>query len=134
MSGNKRAWPDVCGRLNRLLIGWSATFGYGARLAAYKAVDRHVWETVRGFLAKRHKQPGRGTRRFSQDKVFGELGVQRLQSRRLGPTPVCLAMKPVSRMRKIRTSGLLRGEGKRGLAAGPATAPFLEPTAMTSPA
>ena len=29
VSGNKEPWPQVCRRLNRLLLGWSAYFGYG---------------------------------------------------------------------------------------------------------
>src|SRR5271165_3768248 len=31
-AGNKGTWPDVRDRLNRLLLGWSAYFGYGTRL------------------------------------------------------------------------------------------------------
>ena len=33
-------------RLNRLLLGWSAYFGYGTRLQAYRAVDQHVYDRV----------------------------------------------------------------------------------------
>ena len=32
------AWPQVRDRLNRLLGGWSACFGYGALTAAYRRV------------------------------------------------------------------------------------------------
>ena len=69
--GNKGAWPEVRARLNRLLTGWSAYFGYGSRLSAYRAVDHHVHDRVRHFLARRHKAPGRGVRRFTYAKVFG---------------------------------------------------------------
>src|SRR4051794_3531853 len=34
VSGNKEPWPQVCRRLNRLLLGWSAYFGYGTRMPA----------------------------------------------------------------------------------------------------
>jgi len=78
--GNMGAWPTVRARLNRLLVGWSAYFGYGARLQAYRAVDHHVYDRVRRFLARRHKAPGRGARQFSRTKVFGELGVLRLRA------------------------------------------------------
>jgi RNA-directed DNA polymerase len=85
--GNMGAWPTVRDRLNRLLIGWSAYFGYGTRLQAYRAIDHHVYEDVRHFLVRRHKVQGRGTRRFSRDNVFGELGVLHLRRVHLGPPP-----------------------------------------------
>jgi RNA-directed DNA polymerase len=78
--GNMGAWPNVRARLNRLLVGWSAYFGYGTRTRALTAVDHHVYDRVRHFLARRHKAPGRGARRFSRAKVFGELGVLRLHA------------------------------------------------------
>ena len=84
---NKGAWPLVRNRLNRLLAGWSAYFGYGARLQAYKAVDHHVYDRVRRFLVQRHKMQGRGTRRFSREKVYGDLGVLRLERRHPAPQP-----------------------------------------------
>jgi RNA-directed DNA polymerase len=85
--GNKETWPKVRNRLNSLLLGWSAYFSYGTRLPAYRAVDNHVYARVRAFLRKRHKVQGRGTRRFSDDKVFGEFGVLRLRRVHLGPPP-----------------------------------------------
>lgn len=85
--GNKEPWPVVCTRLNRLLRGWSGYFGYGTRLSAYRAVDNHVYDRVRAFLRKRHKVHGRGTRHFSGEKVFGELGVLRLRRVHIGPPP-----------------------------------------------
>jgi RNA-directed DNA polymerase len=74
-----RPWPDVRDKLNTVLEGWSAYFCYGSRLPAYKAIDRHVMQNVRGFLKRRHKEPSRGTRRFSFEAIFGEeLGVLNL--------------------------------------------------------
>ena len=64
--------------MNGLLAGWSAYFGYGTRAPAPRAVDRHVCDRVRRFLAKRHKEPGRGTRPFSWSEIFAELGVTQL--------------------------------------------------------
>jgi len=77
--GEKGAWPKVAQRLNRLLGGWSAYFSHGSVAAAYSAVDQHVEDRVRNFLRRRHKTPGCGTRCFSGDRIFGELGVLRLQ-------------------------------------------------------
>ena len=48
-------WEEVRGRLNRVLVGWSNYFSYGTRLMAYRAVDNHVCERVRGFLRRRKK-------------------------------------------------------------------------------
>src|SRR4051795_3049231 len=86
-SGNKEPWPEVCRRLNRLLLGWSAYFGYGTRLPAYRAVDNHVYDRVRAFPRKRHKVQGRGAKRFSDNQVFGAFGVLRLRRVHLGPPP-----------------------------------------------
>jgi RNA-directed DNA polymerase len=90
VSGNKAPWPDVRDRLNRLIGGWSAYFNYGTRLTAYRAVDNHVYERVRNLLVRRHKVKGRGSRRFSDDDVFGSLGVLRLRHVHLGPPPRAL--------------------------------------------
>jgi RNA-directed DNA polymerase len=76
--GNKGPWPQVRNQLNSLLTGWSAYFGHGTRVSAYRAVDAHVYDRVRHFLRKRHKVRGRGTWRFSYAMVYGELGVRRL--------------------------------------------------------
>jgi RNA-directed DNA polymerase len=84
---NTGAWPLVRARLNRLLVGWSAYFGYGTRLQAYRAVDNHVYDRVRRFLVRRHKVPGRGTRRFSREEVYGDLGVLLLKRTHIGPPP-----------------------------------------------
>ena len=95
--GNMGAWPEVRDRLNRLLRGWATYFSHGTRLQAYRAVDNHVYERVRHFLVRRHKVPSRGTRRFSDEVVFGELGVLRLRRVHLGAAAVCREMKPVGK-------------------------------------
>jgi len=78
MPGNKSAWPEVCARLNRLLGGWAAYFSHGSLAPAYQAVDRHVYDRVCDFLRKRHKTPGRGTKQFPREHVYGERGVLQL--------------------------------------------------------
>ncbi|MCZ6542304.1 MAG: group II intron reverse transcriptase/maturase [Planctomycetota bacterium] len=77
-------WPIVRDRLNRKLQGWSGYFSYGTRTMAYRAVDNFVQTAVRGFLQRRHKVPGRGTRRFSDAVIFGDRGVLRLRWQQLG--------------------------------------------------
>jgi len=79
MPGNVRPWEEVCERLNRKLQGWRAYFGRGSTASAYRAVDQHVYDKVRHFLRRRHKVSSRGTRQFPEERVFGSLGVLRLQ-------------------------------------------------------
>jgi RNA-directed DNA polymerase len=78
-------WAEVRERLNQMLRGWSAYFRHGTRTTAYRAVDNYVHRGVQQFLRRRHKVPSRGTRRFSDEVVFGELGVLRLRRVQLGP-------------------------------------------------
>jgi RNA-directed DNA polymerase len=80
-------WEEVSARLNRVLVGWANYFSYGTRLMAYRAVDNQVCERVRGFLRRRRKVSSRGTRQFSDQVVFGRLGVVRLRRKHLGPPP-----------------------------------------------
>jgi RNA-directed DNA polymerase len=84
---NVAPWNEVCSRLNHLLRGWATYFGYGTRLLAYRAADNHVYDTVRGFLTRRHHVPTRGTRQFSDQVVFGRLGVLRLRRMHIGAPP-----------------------------------------------
>jgi RNA-directed DNA polymerase len=51
---------------------------------AYRAVDRYVETRVRHFLRRRHQVPTRGTRRFSSERIFGEMGVYHLRRVHLG--------------------------------------------------
>lgn len=88
--GNQRPWPELATRLNGILRGWAQYFSYGTRLMAYRAVDNFVYDRVRHFLRRRHKVPTRGTRYFPDEKVFGELGVLRLRTLHVGPSPCAL--------------------------------------------
>jgi RNA-directed DNA polymerase len=85
--GNQAPWTEVRDRLNSLLRGWSAYFGYGTRLIAYRAADNYVYHSVRRFLTRRHKVQSQGTKRFSTEVVYGECGVLRLRHVHLGPPP-----------------------------------------------
>ena len=88
--GNQAPWPVVRDQLNSILDSWSRYFGHGTCVIAYRAVDNHVYERVRGFLVRRHKVSSRGTTRFPGGAVFGELGVLRLRRVHLGPPPCAL--------------------------------------------
>jgi RNA-directed DNA polymerase len=82
--GNHAPWDEVKDELNRAVRGWANYFAYGTRLMAYRAVDHYVYDGVRQFLRRRHKVQTRGTKRFSPDVVFGELGVFQLRRFHLG--------------------------------------------------
>jgi len=77
--GNVAPWEEVCERLNQILKGWRAYFCCGSTAKAYRAVDEHVYDKVRHFLRRRHKVSSQGTRQFPEERVFGSLGVVRLQ-------------------------------------------------------
>ena len=86
--GNLGAWPDVRDRLNRLLRGWSAYFGYGTRLPAYRAIDNH---SMTGFGTSWFGvTPSRGTKRFPAEAIFGALGILRLRRVHLSAPPCAL--------------------------------------------
>ena len=76
---NVAPWEGVRDELNSMLLGWSHYFSYGATAGAYKHVDWHVYQRARDFLTRRHKVQGRGTARFSIERVYGELGLIRLE-------------------------------------------------------
>jgi RNA-directed DNA polymerase len=83
--GQMAPWGEVVIQLNRVLRGWSNYFNYGTRLMAYRAVDNYVLERAAHFLRRRHKVRGRGSKRFSDQEIFGSLGVLRLRTVHLGP-------------------------------------------------
>jgi RNA-directed DNA polymerase len=83
--GNQGTWAEVRTRLNRIVGGWANYFSYGTRALAYQAVNHYVHDSVRHFLRRRRKVLSRGARRFSAQQVFGELGVLRLRTLRVGP-------------------------------------------------
>jgi RNA-directed DNA polymerase len=83
--GNVGKWTDVCKKLNRRLGGWAAYFSPGTHSATDPAIEAHVYDRVRNFLARRHKMPSQSVGPFTKQAVFGELGVIRLRrGRRVG--------------------------------------------------
>jgi RNA-directed DNA polymerase len=76
---NVAPWEEVCEKLNQKLRGWRAYFGCGATATTYRAVDAHVYDCVRHFLRRRHQVSSQGTCQFPEERVFGSLGVVRLQ-------------------------------------------------------
>lgn len=81
---NHEPWDEVVRDLNAAVRGWAAYFSYGTRLMAYRAVEHYVVDRVRHCSRRRHKVPTRGTKRFSAEMIFGELGVFDLRRFHLG--------------------------------------------------
>lgn len=79
---NVAPWKEVCQKLNRKLRGWRQYFRCGSTSQAYRAVDEYVYDRVRNFLRRRHKVSSQGTRQFPSERVYGPLGVLRLQGPR----------------------------------------------------
>jgi RNA-directed DNA polymerase len=76
---NVAPWEEVRNKLNLKLKGWERYFNLGSPWKAFKVIDQHVEERVRHFLRRRHKVSSRGTRQFSEQRIYGEFGVHRLQ-------------------------------------------------------
>ena len=75
--GNMGAWDEVRDTPNRLLRGWCGYFSPGSHYATDRAIEAHLYDHVRNFLARRHKLPTRGSRQVRMDAVFSTLGVLR---------------------------------------------------------
>ena len=82
--GNVLPWPKVCERLNTMLGGWQAYFGYGTLSRSYEDVNWYVANRVRHFLRRRHKVRSRGSRQFSTENVFETRKVLKLGRQRGG--------------------------------------------------
>jgi RNA-directed DNA polymerase len=86
--GNQDPWEEVVTRLNWILRGWANYFCYGTRLQAYRAIDNYVYHRAADFLRRRHKVRHRCIGRYSDEAIFGKLGVQRLRALHIG-VPAC---------------------------------------------
>jgi len=72
---NTAPWTDVRNRLNSMLRGWAAYFGYGTKVPAYRAIENHVRSRCCDFLRRRHNARRRGVPDLD---IFGTRGVLKL--------------------------------------------------------
>ena len=72
---------DRVARLNRLMVGWANYFHLGPVSTDYKALDRHARRRLRQWLRRKHKVPGRGITRYSDEYLHEQLGLVELQGR-----------------------------------------------------
>src|SRR6185503_3008421 len=85
MTGRRWALMEVgdrVARLNEVLLGWANYFSLGTVSRAYRAIDQHVARRLRQWLCNKFVVPGHGTKRFSDDYLYRELGVATLAARR----------------------------------------------------
>jgi RNA-directed DNA polymerase len=80
--GNQGRLDDVVAEVNRRLTGWANYFSVGTLGQVYRALDAYTCMLLRKFLVRRHKVPGRGTRRFSDQWLRAQLGLKQLYARR----------------------------------------------------
>ncbi len=64
--------------LNRRLRGWANYFKLGPVSKAYKAVDRYTTTRLRRWLRHKHRVRNRGTGCYSDEYLYGTLGLVRL--------------------------------------------------------
>jgi hypothetical protein len=88
----------VLAKANKGAPGWTGKHSRGLKYKGegngWQVLGRNymprVYRRVRDFLVRRHGVQSRGTRRFSYEVVYGELGVLRLRRIHLGPLPNAL--------------------------------------------
>ena len=81
MTGQNRTLLDheqVVAKLNRMMGGWANYFCLGPVSKAYRAVERHACKRLRQWLCAKHKRQGSGTKRYSDEALYGEFGLVRL--------------------------------------------------------
>lgn len=83
-SQNPRPWEQVVTKLNQVLEGWANYFSHGTRTLANRAIDNHVSQRAADMLSKRHKTPTSRSRRWTNERIFEELGVTRMRTLQLG--------------------------------------------------
>lgn len=67
--------------INSKTVGWSNYFRLGPVSKSYRRIDMHVKYRLRQWLCKKHKIPGQGTKRYTDEMLYKELGVVYLQNK-----------------------------------------------------
>jgi RNA-directed DNA polymerase len=72
---NTGSWKETVTKANRIIRGWANYFSYGTVARTYWNLNAFLYTRVQRFLRRRHKVPGRGTRRFPAKWIFGPGGL-----------------------------------------------------------
>jgi RNA-directed DNA polymerase len=83
---NTGSWEETVTKANRIIRGWANYFSYGTVARTYWDLNAFLYTRVQRFLRRRHKVPGRGTRRFPAKWIFGPGGLLELGKPRV-PAP-----------------------------------------------
>ncbi len=75
---NTGSWEETVTKANRIIRGWANYFSYGTVARTYWNQNAFLYTRVQRFLRRRHKVPGRGTRRFPAKWIFGPGGLLEL--------------------------------------------------------
>jgi len=77
---------EMVGRLNRLLRGWANYFCLGTVTKAYRRVTAHACHRLRQWLRRKYQVQRLPWSRYHDRCLHDELGLLRLQRRRLNPS------------------------------------------------
>jgi len=83
---NTGTWEETVDKVNRIIRGWANYFRYGTVARTYWSLNAFLYKRALHFLRRRHKVPGRGTRRFPASWIFGTDGLMQFGKDRL-PAP-----------------------------------------------
>jgi group II intron reverse transcriptase/maturase len=75
-----KAETEIVSALNAVLRGWGNYFCLGSVSKAYETVDAHTRHRLRQWLVHKHQVGGTGTKRYSNERLYGALGLVRLSS------------------------------------------------------
>ncbi len=116
MIGTHMSWQseeNLARDVNRAIRGWMNYFSYGTLWKTYGRLQRFVQSRIRGWLVHKHKVGSRGECRYPATYIYDTMGVVNVTQVLATPCTPSGRTWSESRMREIRKSGSMSGEGKR---------------------
>ena len=80
-TGRNMEWMDaeeMVYKLNQKLRGWANYFQLGSISRSYRYLDRYTTTRLRRWFCKKHKQQGKGIKRYPEEYFYRELGLIQL--------------------------------------------------------
>jgi hypothetical protein len=116
MIGTHMSWQSeekLARDVNRAIRGWTNYFSYGTLWKTYGRLQRFVQSRIRRWLVHKHKVRSRGECRYPATYIYDTMGVVNVTQVLATPRTPSGRTWSESRMREIRKSGSMSGEGKR---------------------